>query len=244
MGCHEPSRRTVLTALAAAAALPVGGFGLLASRSLSMTARDLEIATVSDQSVAVSWTTAAADPVGRWRPVAADTEFALGPADSRKSLRVVHTDSTPTAFHYVEIGGLEPGRPYRLEARSRGVRAVSGSTTRWWNDEHRHEFRTLVPPPGRLGCSCTTVVIRTATAVPAPTLPSRSNSWRWPPSRNIPPVTRCCGCTRADTWSPSKPPARPPPGVGAPVPGPSCSGCSHATVWAHSPTETMWCAAI
>ncbi len=150
MGCHEPSRRTVLTALAAAAALPVGGFALLASRPLAMTARDLEIVTVSDQSVAVSWTTAATDPVGRWRPVAADTELALGPADSRKPLPIVHTDATPTAFHYVEVSGLEPGRPYRLEARSRGMRAVSGSTTRWWNDEQRHEFRTLTPPPGRL----------------------------------------------------------------------------------------------
>ncbi|MBF6339347.1 metallophosphoesterase [Nocardia abscessus] len=147
---HDPSRRTVLTALAAAAALPVGGFALLATRSLAMTASDLEIITVSDRSVAVSWTTAAADPIGRWRPVAADTELALGPADSRRPLPVVHSDATPTAFHYVEVTGLEPGRPYRLEARSGGVRAVSGSTTRWWNDEHRHEFRTLTPPPGRL----------------------------------------------------------------------------------------------
>ncbi|MGQ4601070.1 metallophosphoesterase [Nocardia sp. R6R-6] len=105
---------------------------------------------MSDQSVAVSWTTAAADLLGRWRPVAADTELALGPADSSMPLPVVYSDDTPTAFHYVEITGLEPGRRYRLEARSRGVRAVSGSTRRWWDDEQRHEFRTLTSPPGRL----------------------------------------------------------------------------------------------
>ncbi|WP_454197171.1 metallophosphoesterase [Nocardia sp. Marseille-Q1738] len=150
MGHHEPSRRTILTALTAVATLPVGGLALLAPQSLSITARDLELITVSDQSVAVSWTTAAADPIGRWRPVAADTELALGPADSRKPLPVVHSDTTPTAFHYVEVTGLEPGRRYRLEARSRGMRAVSGSAMRWWNDEQKHEFHTLTPPPGRL----------------------------------------------------------------------------------------------
>ncbi|MEV6325937.1 metallophosphoesterase [Nocardia sp. NPDC051787] len=62
----------------------------------------------------------------------------------------MHSDATPTAFHYVEVTGLEPGRRYRLEARSRGTRAVSGSTMRWWNDEQNHEFHTLTPPPGRL----------------------------------------------------------------------------------------------
>ncbi|MBH0776808.1 metallophosphoesterase [Nocardia bovistercoris] len=150
MGRYEPSRRTVLTALTAVAAFPVGGLTVLASTSEAVMARDLEVLTVSDQSVAVSWTTAVADPLGRWRPVEADTELALGPADSRRPPPVVYFDPTPTAFHYVEISGLEPGRRYWFEARSNGVRAVSGVTLRWWNDEQRHEFRTLTPPPGRL----------------------------------------------------------------------------------------------
>ncbi|WP_082392709.1 metallophosphoesterase family protein [Nocardia arizonensis] len=152
MGLHEPSRRTVLTAFAAAAALPAGGFALFAPPSLSMVARDLEVVTVTDQSVALTWTTAAVDRFGRWRPVPAETELALGPADSHKPLPVVHFDPTPTAFHYVEVAGLEPGRRYSVEARSRGMRAVagSGSATRWWAEEDRHEFRTLTPPPGRL----------------------------------------------------------------------------------------------
>ncbi|MGQ4618809.1 metallophosphoesterase [Nocardia sp. R7R-8] len=116
-----------------------------------MAARDLELITVSDRSVAVTWTTAAVDRIGRTRPVAADTELALGPADSSKPLPIVHSDATPTAFHYVEVTGLEPGRRYRLEARSRGVRVASGSAARWWwNDDYGHEFRTLTPPPGRL----------------------------------------------------------------------------------------------
>ncbi|MGW0178421.1 metallophosphoesterase [Nocardia sp. NPDC003345] len=152
MGRYQASRRTVLTAFAAAAAAatPAGGFALLAPAAFPMVARDLEIVTVSDQSVAVTWTTAAPDAIGRWRPVASDTELALGPADSAKPLPVRHYDSTPTPFHYVEITGLEPGRRYRLDARSRGVRAVSGSPLSWWNDESATEFRTLVPPPGRL----------------------------------------------------------------------------------------------
>lgn len=150
MGHHEPSRRTILTAMAAMTTVPLGGIALLAPPLLAMVARDLELITVTDRSVAVSWTTAAPDPAGRWRPVAADTELALGPANSRKPLPVVHSDSTPTAFHYVEVQGLEPGRPYWLEARSRGVRAFTGSPMAWWRDEQRHEFRTLTPPPGRL----------------------------------------------------------------------------------------------
>ncbi|WP_245562862.1 hypothetical protein [Nocardia araoensis] len=85
-----------------------------------MTARDLELITVSDRSVAVTWTTAAIDRIGRKRPVAADTELALGPADSSKPLPIVYSDPTPTAFHYVEVTGLEPGRLYRMEARSPG----------------------------------------------------------------------------------------------------------------------------
>ncbi|MGI5218138.1 metallophosphoesterase [Nocardia sp. CA-290969] len=136
--------------MAAMTTVPLGGIALLAPSLLSMVARDLELITVTDRSVAVSWTTAAPDPSGRWRPVAADTELALGPANSRRPLPVVHSDATPTAFHYVEVHGLEPGRPYWLEARSRGVRALTGSPTSWWNDDQRHEFRTLTPPPGRL----------------------------------------------------------------------------------------------
>ncbi|MCM6775323.1 metallophosphoesterase [Nocardia sp. CDC159] len=148
---HHLSRRTVLTAMTAtAAALPMDGLALLAAQPHSMVPRDLELITVSDRSVAVSWTTVATDPLGLRRPVAADTELALGPADSRKPLPVVHFDATPTPYHYVEITGLEPGRRYRLEARSRGVRAVAGMAPRWWNDEQKYEFQTLTPPPGRL----------------------------------------------------------------------------------------------
>ncbi len=150
MGHNGFSRRTMLTALAAAASIPAGGLTLLVPENFSMVARDLDVITVSDRSAAVSWTTAAADPLGLWRPVESDTELAVGPADSRKPLRVVHFDETPTAYHYVEITGLEPGRAYRFEARSRGVRAVSGAALRWWNEGQRNEFRTLVPPPGRL----------------------------------------------------------------------------------------------
>ncbi|WP_245650551.1 metallophosphoesterase [Nocardia harenae] len=136
--------------MTAAAALPVSGSVLLAARPAAMAARDLEILTVSDSSVAVSWTTGAFDAIGRWWPVETDTELLLGPADSPRSLPVVHVDPTPTAFHYAEVSGLEPGRRYTLEARSGGVPAVAGSPLARWSAEHRLEFRTLTPPPGRL----------------------------------------------------------------------------------------------
>lgn len=93
--------------------VPLGGIALLAPPLPTVVARDLELITVTDRSVAISWTTAAPDPSGRRRPVAADTELALGPANSRKPLPIVRSDSTPTAFHYVEVHGLGPGRPYR-----------------------------------------------------------------------------------------------------------------------------------
>lgn len=140
----------MLTALAAAAVFPADGIATVASQSLSLTARDLELISVTDTSVAVAWSTLAADPFGLWRPVAADTELALGPSDSSRPLPVVHADATPTAFHYVEVTGLEPGRRYRIEARSRGERATAGLTPRFWNSDQRHEFTTLTPPPGRL----------------------------------------------------------------------------------------------
>ncbi|WP_231386745.1 metallophosphoesterase [Nocardia sp. BMG111209] len=115
-----------------------------------MVARDLELVTVTDESIAVRWTTAAIDPLGRPRPIESDTELALAPADSRRPAPVVHYDANPTAYHYAEVTGLEPGREYYVEARSRGVRATPGSMWHWWHDEPRLRFRTLVPPPGRL----------------------------------------------------------------------------------------------
>lgn len=173
MGANKFGRRAMLSALLAGAALPAGPLGMVGAKSLSQAvgaeavpwpcrvtptacglrahvAGNLELITVSDQSVAVSWTTATAHPLGRWRPVEVDTELALAPADSRATPAVVHYDATPTAYHYAEITGLEPGRRYRLEARSAGVRAGAGPAPVRVQDEKPCEFTTLTPPPGRL----------------------------------------------------------------------------------------------
>ncbi|MBO0853690.1 MAG: metallophosphoesterase [Nocardia sp.] len=146
--CTHHSRRHLLRALAATATLSALPIEAIEARPHSTRAHDLEIVTVSDESVAITWTTTRIDPLGRRRPVAADTELALAPADSTSPPRVVYADSRPTAYHYAEIHGLEPGRSYRFEALSAGVRAVPGLMP--WENGAPQQFRTLTPPPGRL----------------------------------------------------------------------------------------------
>jgi hypothetical protein len=62
-------------------------------------------------------------------------------------------DSAPTAYHYAEITGLEPGRAYRFEAYSSGCRAVAARTRvtrRSGTPESTGIVTTLTPPPGPL----------------------------------------------------------------------------------------------
>ncbi|MEV6774074.1 metallophosphoesterase [Nocardia sp. NPDC051030] len=107
---------------------------------------------MTDRSVTVTWATAARDRSGRLRPVVADTEVRMADAETGAPLPR-HTDSRPTAYHYAEISGLEPGRTYRFEAYSDGVRAVPGRTLvtrRSGSPESTGRFTTATPPPGRL----------------------------------------------------------------------------------------------
>ncbi|WP_280385215.1 metallophosphoesterase [Nocardia wallacei] len=119
-----------------------------------MIATDLEVVTVTDTSVALTWTTLAPGAGGTPTPVAADTEVRLAPADSRTPGATHFPDgSQRTPFHYAEIDGLEPGRTYRFEAWSDGVRAAPAlnvATRMPGSPECTGEFTTLVPPPGRL----------------------------------------------------------------------------------------------
>ncbi len=113
-------------------------------------ATDLEVVTVTDRSVILTWTTVTPDPSGRLVPVDTDAEVRLGPADS--VLAAVYADDERTPFHYAEIDGLEPGRPYRFEAWSNGARAVpalSLTTRAPGSPESTGAFTTLTPPPGR-----------------------------------------------------------------------------------------------
>ncbi|UGT44398.1 metallophosphoesterase [Nocardia yamanashiensis] len=140
---------------AAAVAVRVPGPVLMGEpgrvRRDAVVASDLEVVTITDRSVILTWTTRTRNRAGRLRPVGADTEVRVGPVDG--VLRVRHFDARRTPFHWVEIDGLEPGRQYRFEAYSDGNRARSARTLvtrRAGTPESTGVFRTLTPPPGRL----------------------------------------------------------------------------------------------
>ncbi|WP_019928620.1 metallophosphoesterase [Nocardia sp. BMG111209] len=119
----------------------------------SLIASDLEVVTVTDRSAVLTWTTRARDGSGRPRPVPADTEVRIAPADGRLPARPYLLDTARTPFHYAEIHGLEPGRSYRFEAYSDGRRAFPARTlvTRApGTPESTGVFTTLTPPPGVL----------------------------------------------------------------------------------------------
>ncbi|MEU2032085.1 metallophosphoesterase [Nocardia amamiensis] len=153
MNCCGPTRRTVLGALGLAALLPFAGQAKTArAQQNPLVATDLEVVTITDTSVVLTWTTLAPGPAGRLIPVDADTQVRIGPADSPRGPAPVYADDRPTPFHYAEIDGLEPGRAYRFEAWSAGLRAtpaLSLTTSGPASPEARGEFTTLVPPPGR-----------------------------------------------------------------------------------------------
>jgi hypothetical protein len=138
----------MLGALATAAAWPMLSPAGPARAQDPVVATDLEVVTVTDTSVILTWTTRTAAGL----PVAADTEVLLGPADSPAASAPAYADADPTPYHYAEIHSLEPGRGYRFEARSAGVRAVPAAnlvTGRPGTPETLGTFTTLVPPPGR-----------------------------------------------------------------------------------------------
>ncbi|MFC9437939.1 metallophosphoesterase [Nocardia sp. NPDC057030] len=150
--CCGPSRRTVLGAIGFAALLPLARAGSARAQPNPLIATDLEVVTITDRSVIVTWTTVAPDPAGRLVPVDSDAELRLAPADSTRAPVPVYADAQPTPFHYAEIDGLEPGRTYRFEARSNGVCAIpalSLTTLGPGSPESTGRFTTLVPPPGR-----------------------------------------------------------------------------------------------
>ncbi|MEU7143528.1 metallophosphoesterase [Nocardia sp. NPDC046473] len=118
-----------------------------------MDASDLELVTLTDSSAIFTWTSRARDHTGRMRPVPADTEVRVAPADGLGAARTRYLDSRATAYHYAEIDGLEPGRAYRFEAYSNGRRAVPARTLvtrRSGSPESTGVFTTATPPPGQL----------------------------------------------------------------------------------------------
>ncbi|WP_067548867.1 metallophosphoesterase [Nocardia crassostreae] len=152
MSCCGPTRRRALGILGAAALLPLARPGSVRAQPGSIVATDLEVVTITERSAVLTWTTLAPDGNGNPVPAASDGEVWVGPADGL-GLRQVFAEPEPTAFHYAEITGLEPGRRYRFEARSAGVPAapaVNVATRLPGTPEATGEFTTLAPPPGRL----------------------------------------------------------------------------------------------
>ncbi|WP_328409825.1 metallophosphoesterase [Nocardia sp. NBC_00403] len=155
MSCRGPSRRNLLAAIGLATLLPITGTIRSSSARAQpnlLVATDLEVVTITDRSVILTWTTVTPDPSGRLVPANSDTEVRLVPADSPRAVTPVYADADPTPFHYAEINDLEPGRRYRFEAVSNGVHAspaLSLTTLTPGSPESTSEFTTLVPPPGR-----------------------------------------------------------------------------------------------
>ena len=165
MDCCGPSRRQALLWGSLAAAVPAivgGAWPEAASASTTdLLVTDLEVATVTDTSVIITWftgSTTATDSYGFPLPVAADTELQLAQWDPATltivpgTLQTVLQDSTPTPYHYAEVTGLQPGTAYGYVALSNGQPAqqssmqfpvgVGGSL------DYPGTFSTLATPPG------------------------------------------------------------------------------------------------
>ena len=109
---------------------------------------NLELVTVTATAATITWFTGdptSPDEFGRPEPVPADTVFEIGTSPAALERVVERDDETP--YHYVEVVGLEPGRPYFYRAISNGI--VATPTQVLPEPPATGAFTTLVPPPGR-----------------------------------------------------------------------------------------------
>lgn len=95
----------------------------------------LEVVNVTDHGFALAWYTGNPTEIfdmGRAKPVPSDTVVRYGTVPDPAAWTEVRSPEPPTAYHYVEVDGLEPDTEYWVEASSNGVRAVDvspGKTT-------------------------------------------------------------------------------------------------------------------
>jgi hypothetical protein len=160
--CCHPTRRQFLQWAGLVAATP-----LLASlerrparADAPVAAVNLELVTLTETSAILTWFTGyptqPPDQFGRLVPLATDTEVWLGSSSGR--LKQAFYDAAPTAYHYVELTGLEPGRPYFFAALSNHTPALPAgsyagspfgtSTLGPGAALPPLSFRTPLPPPG------------------------------------------------------------------------------------------------
>jgi hypothetical protein len=113
---------------------------------------NLELVTVTDTEAVVTWFTGdptQPDEFGRPLPVAAPGRVLIGTSPDPSTWREVGAHGK-TAYHYVEIDGLEPGTTYYWRAESAGRPAVPTATPRTDpTSAAPAAFTTMVPPPGR-----------------------------------------------------------------------------------------------
>jgi hypothetical protein len=154
MICCRPSRRELLrfgAIVMGASVVPV----IDSERAYASAAQpvNLELVTLTETGAILTWYTGEPgtdDGLGRMKPAPADGEIVYGTHPRRLDRTVPGTAGTP--YHYVELTGLEPGRTYYYQARSRGKTAtptpVAGAAgTPLAGDTF--SFTTPQPPPGR-----------------------------------------------------------------------------------------------
>ena len=122
---------------------------------------NLELVTLTEDRAIVTWYTGytgSDDGLGRMEPAPADGEVAWGTHPDRlDQVAVGLSDDTP--YHYVELTGLEPGRTYHYQARSRGKPVpptpftliegnAVGTSDAGLTTGGPYRFTTPEPPPG------------------------------------------------------------------------------------------------
>ena len=96
---------------------------------------NVELATVTDTEMVITWLTCEAGS-----PAPADTTVAYGPAEGPEQSFIRKVK--PTAFHLARISGLKPGTTYRYGVSSNGIQAAPDRL-------NPGMFTTLTPPPGK-----------------------------------------------------------------------------------------------
>jgi hypothetical protein len=132
-----------------------------AARPRTVAAVDLELVTLTETSAVLTWYTGVPgtqDDVGRMLPAEVDGEVVFGTHPQR--LRHRAGGRHRTAYHYVELEGLEPGQTYYYQARSRGQNASPtpftlttgnpvGTSPAGLGSGGPYAFTTPRPPRGR-----------------------------------------------------------------------------------------------
>jgi hypothetical protein len=166
-GC-DFTRRHFLRWTAVAAASPFfarrlfdNGVAVARSRG-PISAVNLELVTLTERRAIVTWYTGYTgtdDGLGRMEPAPSDGVVHWG-TDPQRLDRIATDHWRDTPYHYVELDGLEPGRTYYYQARSKGLAAtpmpftlISGNAVGTSDvgllTGGPYEFTVPEPPPGR-----------------------------------------------------------------------------------------------